>query len=67
MGGTCSVHIGDETRVHNFGWKSAGKIPVIRHRNGWEDNNKMDLKEMELEVRIRLIWLKGRGCSCKKW
>jgi hypothetical protein len=43
MDGTCSTHGVDEKCVQNL------MRPLGRHRYRWEDNIKMDLKEMWLE------------------
>jgi hypothetical protein len=50
MGGACSVY-GREERV--LVGKPEGKRPLGRPKRGWEDNIKMDLKEV--------------GCSVVDW
>jgi hypothetical protein len=39
MGGTCST-------IHGFGVENLRKRPLGRPRRGWEDNIKVDLKEV---------------------
>ena len=42
--------------------KPDGKRPFGRSRRRWEDNIKMDLQEVEWDIRIGLIWLRiGTG------
>jgi hypothetical protein len=38
--------------------KPEGRRPLGRPRCRWEDNIKMDLRELRLEVRIGFIWLR---------
>jgi hypothetical protein len=47
MGRTCSIH-GEKRKAHKvLVGRSEGKIPLARLRRRWEDNIKMDLREME--------------------
>jgi hypothetical protein len=39
----------DEKRIQILVSKPEGKKPLRRHRYRWEDNNKMDLREMGFE------------------
>jgi hypothetical protein len=45
VGGTCGTHGGGERCLQGFGWEALG-----RARSRWEDNIKMDLRE---------IWIDG--------
>jgi hypothetical protein len=53
---------GGEKCIQNCGWESEGKRIVRRSRYRWEDNIKMDLKEIGWEVvgwvelRVRDLW-----------
>jgi hypothetical protein len=38
--------------------KPEGKRPLGRKRRRWADNIKMDLRDIECDVWIRLIWLR---------
>jgi hypothetical protein len=46
MGGTCSAYGGEERRIQGTGGKTEGKRPIIESRLEWEDNIKMDLREV---------------------
>jgi len=46
MGGTYSAYGGKEKRVRDFGGKPEGKRPLGRPRRRWENNIKMDLREV---------------------
>jgi hypothetical protein len=49
MGGSCSTYGTDEK--HNIlVEKPGGKRPFVRSRHGWEDNIKMDYREVGWEV-----------------
>ena len=46
MGRACSTY-GEEKRwVQDFSWETWGKEPLERRRRRWEDNIKMDLREV---------------------
>jgi hypothetical protein len=49
MGGACSVHGGDGKCVQNLVGKSEGHRQLGRPRRGWEDNIKIDFREIGLE------------------
>jgi len=44
MGGACRAHGRYDKYIQNVG-KHEGKRLLVRHRRGWEDNIRMDLKE----------------------
>jgi hypothetical protein len=46
MGGACSAHERDEKCMQILIGKSEGKRPLGRPRRRWEDNTKMDMREM---------------------
>ena len=46
MGGACGAYGGGKRRVQGFGGKPEGKRQLERPRRRWEDNIKMDLKEV---------------------
>jgi len=46
MGGTCSTLRIDENCIRNFVRKPEGKRPFGRRNRRWEDNIKMDLREV---------------------
>ena len=46
MGGACSAHGGEKTRIQGFGGKPEGKRLLGRPRRRWEDNIKMELLEV---------------------
>jgi len=67
MGGACSEHGGEESRLHGFGGKSEGKRPLVRPRYRWEDNIKIDLLEVACGLWTGSSWLRtgrngGRLC-----
>jgi hypothetical protein len=41
---------GNQECIQGFGWKTRGKRQLGRHRHRWEDNNKMDLREILREI-----------------
>jgi hypothetical protein len=60
------MHVwGKDRYIKSFGvlvGKSEGKRPLGRRRGKWEDNIKMDLKELGCEAWTGLIWLRiGTG------
>jgi predicted lipase len=50
MSGTCSTLGRDEKCIQNFSRKSEGKRPLGRHWSRWEDNIRMDVREIGWEV-----------------
>jgi hypothetical protein len=52
-------HVGGEKRMtyRALVWKPVRKRPLGRPRSRWEDNTKMDVKEIEWS---RLIWFRIR-------
>jgi hypothetical protein len=46
MGGACSAYGEMRNAYKIFVGKPDGKIPLGRHRRRWEDNIKMDLREI---------------------
>jgi len=53
MSGACSTYGGGEKCVQGFGGKPEGRRPLGRPRRRWEDNIRMDLREV--------------GCGCVDW
>jgi hypothetical protein len=52
-------HVGERRGAYRIlVWKPEGKRPFGRPRHRWEDNVKMELREMGWEASIGLIWLK---------
>jgi hypothetical protein len=47
MGRACSIHGVKKNSYRILVGKPEGKGPVGRHRNRWEDNIKMNIREME--------------------
>jgi hypothetical protein len=63
VGGTCGTHGGGERCLQGFGWKSRRNRPLGRRWRRWEDNIKMELRELRIDganwirlaqVRVRL-------------
>ena len=46
MGGACSAYGGQQSGLQGFMGKYEGKRPLGRRRLRWEDNIKMDLKDV---------------------
>jgi hypothetical protein len=46
MVGACGAHGGGEGCIQHFGWRPEGRRPLGRPRRRWEDNIKMDLREI---------------------
>jgi hypothetical protein len=46
MGGACNTHGRDEISIHILVGKPEGKRPLRRPRRRWEDNIRMDLREI---------------------
>jgi hypothetical protein len=49
VGGTCGTHGGGDRCLSGFGWRPEGKRPLGRPRRRWEDNIKMDLREIGID------------------
>jgi hypothetical protein len=49
VGWTCGTHGGGERCLEGFSWEAEGKRPLGRPRRRWEDNIKMDLREIEID------------------
>jgi hypothetical protein len=49
VGGTCGMHGGGVRYLQGFGGRPEGKRPLGRPRRRWEDNIKMDLREMGID------------------
>jgi len=58
VGGTCGTCGGGERCLWGFGWEPEGKRPLGRPRHRWEDNIKMDLREMGSMRRTGFGWLR---------
>ena len=62
MGGACSAHGGEKTRIQGFGGKPEGKRLLGRPRHRCKDNIKMDLHRWGLGVWTGSSWLRiGTG------
>jgi hypothetical protein len=59
MGRAYGTHERDEKRMQNFGQKS---VHLEKPRYRWEDNIRMDIREIGWEVWTGCIWLK-RGTN----
>jgi len=57
MGSICGTHGRDEKCAQYFGWKPEGKRSLERLRRRWEDNIRMDLREIGWEMLTGCIWL----------
>jgi hypothetical protein len=49
VGGTCSTHGGGERCLKGLVGRPKGKRPLGRPRRRWEDNIKMDLREIRID------------------
>jgi hypothetical protein len=49
VGGTCGTHGGGERCLQGFGWEARRKETTGRPRRRWEDNIKMDLREIGID------------------
>jgi hypothetical protein len=50
MDGSCSTHGTAKKYIQNVGQKPEGKRSIGRHRHIWEDNIKMDFREISYNV-----------------
>jgi hypothetical protein len=63
MGGVCRTY-GERRSVQRvLVGKLEGKRPLGRPRRRWEDNIKMDLQEVEVEVWTGSSWLRIGTCG----
>ena len=46
MGGACSTYVEEKRCIEGFSGELEGKTALGRPRSKWEDNIKMDLREM---------------------
>jgi hypothetical protein len=54
VGGTCGTH-GEERVVYRvLVWRPKGKRPLGRPRRRWEDNIKMDVRKIGIDVANRI-------------
>ena len=53
MGGSCNAHEGGESVYRVLAGKPGGKRPLGRPRRRWQDNIRMDFREV--------------GCGCVDW
>jgi hypothetical protein len=54
--------LGDAKYTENTGWKSEGKSLLRKHRCRWDDNIKMDLKEIGVNwIKLYPIRMASRG------
>jgi hypothetical protein len=49
VGGTCCTHEGVEKCLQGLVGRTEGKRPLGRPRHRWEDNIKMDLREIGID------------------
>jgi hypothetical protein len=49
VGGTCGTHGGGEGCLQGLVGRPEGKKPLRRPRRRWEDNTKMDLREIGID------------------
>jgi len=57
VGGTCGTQGGGERCLQVLLGRPEGKRPLGRSRHKWEDNIKMDLREIGIDGRIGFCWL----------
>jgi hypothetical protein len=58
IGRVCSTH-GEKSNAYRvLVGKKEGKKPLGRHRHRWEDNIKIDFREMKCMVWTGLSWLR---------
>jgi hypothetical protein len=56
VGGACGTHGRGEKRVQDFGGKARRKRPLERPRRRWEDEIKMDIREIGWGVWSGFTW-----------
>jgi hypothetical protein len=49
VGGTCGTHGGGERCLQGFGWEARRQETTGKTRRRWEDNIKMDLREIGID------------------
>jgi len=49
VGGTCGTHGGGERYLQGFGWEARMERPLGRPRRRWEDDIRIDLREIEID------------------
>jgi hypothetical protein len=54
------AHMEQPKNIQNFGQKTEGKRPIGRHRHIWEDNIKMDFREISYNVDL-IHLAQGKG------
>jgi len=67
MGVSCSTYAVMRGMYRVLVKKPDGKIPLGRSRCRREDNIKLDLQEVEWDIRIGFIWLRIGTCGGHLW
>jgi hypothetical protein len=49
VGGTCGTHGGRKTCSQGFGWETRRERPLEWYRRRWEDNIKLDLRDIGID------------------
>jgi hypothetical protein len=66
VGCTCGTHGGGERCLQGFGWRPEGRRPLVRPKRRWEDNIKLDLREMWIDganwIRLAQDRFQWRAC-----
>jgi hypothetical protein len=62
MGGACGALGGGEGCIQHFGGRPEGRRPLGRPRRRWEDNIKMDLREIGFDDVDWIHWAQDRDC-----
>jgi hypothetical protein len=60
MGGACGAHGGGERCIQHFGWEARREELLGRPRRRWEDNIKMDLREIWFGDVVWIHWAQDR-------
>jgi hypothetical protein len=60
-GGACRRHGRDVKCIQNFSWKSEATRPYGRSKRRWEDNNRMNLREVRWEGGCILLRIRASG------
>jgi hypothetical protein len=60
VSGTCGTHRGRERCLQGFGWESRRERPLRRPRRRYEDNIKMDLREIRINGENWIRLAQGR-------
>jgi hypothetical protein len=53
----CSTYVKEERCIQSFGGETWGNETTWKTRRSWEDNIKMNLREVGWEIWTGLIWL----------